>query len=350
VIAIIGGQWPHTSHMVPGGICTLPSIIDMTLVANHINNTTQWYEKEILGCSLSSFTENIQTTDALFRYCEENPETHLAHFVRLCRDTGLFECGQTYDNFISYGIVDDPEQPTQSLIRSGVLLGGEDHQALDTDKIGEDLSHSWYRHTDVVQNPFEGKTEPDQEQKNGYTWGKAPRYDNNIPMQTGPIAQALVNQDPLITDLFKQQGDSVFVREIARLLRPCHHLTHLKEQVDQALKNFGEATFIQPEEIESGRGIGLTEAARGALGHWIEIEHGEISNYQIVTPTAWNASPLDQNEQHGPWENALINLEIKDMENPMEMGHVIRSFDPCLVCTVHALGDTGEKTKWTLGI
>ncbi|MBL4711654.1 MAG: nickel-dependent hydrogenase large subunit [Gammaproteobacteria bacterium] len=267
VIAIIGGQWPHTSHMVPGGICTLPSLIDMTLVAKHIENTLSWYEKAVLGCSIETFNETITTADALFALVEKLPDTHLAHFVRLCRDTGLFDIGQSYSNFISYGIVDDPEQPNNSLIRSGVILNGTDFHELDVDKIGEDLSHSWYRHTDVVQPPFNGTTIPDRSSKNGYTWSKAPRY-GDVPMQTGPIAQALVDGEPLIKDLFKQQGDSTFVRELARLVRPARHLGHLRAQVEQALNNFGQPTFIAPPELTSGRGIGLTEAARGGLGHW----------------------------------------------------------------------------------
>ncbi len=346
VIALIGGQWPHTSHMVPGGICTTPSLMDMTLVAKHIDNTISWYEKQVLGCSLTHFSQHIQSAKTLFQHTHKHSRTHLAHFIKLCEHTGLFHIGHSYPDFISYGIVDDPEQPQQTLIRSGVIHNGNQYHPLDTKQITEDLSHSWYRHKHVEQHPFNATTQPDASQKNGYTWSKAPRYAHK-PMQTGPIAQALVDAEPLITDLYKQQGDSVFVRELARLLRPARHLLHCREQIRQALKNMDQPSYIQPDEIISGRGTGITEAARGALGHWVEISDGEISQYQIITPTAWNASPLDQNQQHGPWEKALLNLNIKDKDNPMEMGHVIRSFDPCLVCTVHALGDTGKTQKWS---
>ena len=67
------------------------------------------------------------------------------------------------------------------------------------------------------------------------------------------------------------------------------------------------------------------------------IEDGLISRYQIITPSAWNGSPRDGAGTRGPWEQALIGVEVPDAENPAMVGHVIRSFDPCLVCTVHTL-------------
>jgi hydrogenase large subunit len=82
------------------------------------------------------------------------------------------------------------------------------------------------------------------------------------------------------------------------------------------------------------------EAPRGALGHWVKIKDAKIEKYQIITPTAWNASPRDANGLRGPLEEAIVGTEIKDLDNPIEVDHIIRSFDPCLVCTVHAIDIT----------
>jgi hydrogenase large subunit len=79
------------------------------------------------------------------------------------------------------------------------------------------------------------------------------------------------------------------------------------------------------------------EAPRGALGHWVKIEGAKIQKYQIITPTAWNASPRDASGTRGPCEEAIVGTEIKDLDNPIEIDHIIRSFDPCLVCTVHTI-------------
>jgi Ni,Fe-hydrogenase I large subunit len=86
---------------------------------------------------------------------------------------------------------------------------------------------------------------------------------------------------------------------------------------------------------ESGRGYGLTEAARGALGHWIDISGAKIRNYQCVVPTTWNCSPRDDRGVPGAMEQSLVGLAVADAENPIEAARVIRSFDPCLACAVH---------------
>jgi hydrogenase large subunit len=98
------------------------------------------------------------------------------------------------------------------------------------------------------------------------------------------------------------------------------------------------------DEID-GEGYGLMMAARGALGHWVKIKDGVIEKYQIVTPTAWNASPRDSDGQPGHWEQSLVGIEVQDTDDPVEIGHIIRSHDPCLVCTVHML-DTGKRVSF----
>jgi hydrogenase large subunit len=85
----------------------------------------------------------------------------------------------------------------------------------------------------------------------------------------------------------------------------------------------------------SASGLGLTEAPRGALGHWIDIANSKISRYQVVTPTAWNASPRDDLDQPGPIEQALIGTTIADPSKPIEVLRIVHSFDPCLACSVH---------------
>ncbi len=110
-----------------------------------------------------------------------------------------------------------------------------------------------------------------------------------------------------------------------------------------------DGTFYVPvPEITAGQGYGATEAARGALGHWVRIEDGLIHHYQIITPTAWNGSPRDDHGVRSPWEEALLDTPVRDPANPVEIGHVVRSFDPCLVCAVHAIRGPGRVTRTTL--
>ena len=82
--------------------------------------------------------------------------------------------------------------------------------------------------------------------------------------------------------------------------------------------------------------MGLTEAARGALGHWLEVRDGRLANYQIVAPTSWNFSPRDSDGVAGPLEQSLVGTEVGDAgARAVSIQHVVRSFDPCMVCTAH---------------
>lgn len=92
----------------------------------------------------------------------------------------------------------------------------------------------------------------------------------------------------------------------------------------------------------SGFGVGLSEAPRGALGHWVRITDGKIEHYQIITPTCWNASPRDDQGEPGPMEQALIGTPIKDEDRPIEALRVIHAFDPCLSCAVHMIRPDGK--------
>ena len=92
--------------------------------------------------------------------------------------------------------------------------------------------------------------------------------------------------------------------------------------------------------------MGLTEAPRGALGHWIRIENKKIANYQAVVPTTWNCSPRDEDFQRGPVEEALIGAPVPDADNPINVARIVRSFDPCLACAVHLTKPNGEMKKF----
>jgi len=105
----------------------------------------------------------------------------------------------------------------------------------------------------------------------------------------------------------------------------------------------GEPTFAEYTIPEEGRGMGLTDAARGALGHWIEIKDKKIANYQCVVPTTWNISPRDDKGNPGPVEQALIGTKVRDESNPFEIVRIIRSFDPCLACSIHLITPKGRE-------
>ena len=140
---------------------------------------------------------------------------------------------------------------------------------------------------------------------------------------------------PLFTDLLERTGANALTRELARLPRPAELLPVMATWLNEISP---ERPCYHPVAGHfHGDACGLTHGARGALGHWVKIVDNTIRHYQIITPTTWNASPRDTLGVRGPWEQALVGTPLPDPENPIAVGHVIRSFDACLVCTVHTL-------------
>jgi hydrogenase large subunit len=104
----------------------------------------------------------------------------------------------------------------------------------------------------------------------------------------------------------------------------------------------GEPVCAEYELPDEAEGMGLTEAARGALGHWVSVKDKRIASYQCVVPTTWNASPRDDRGQPGPIEQALQGTKVRDEENPFELVRIVRSFDPCIACAVHLVTPKGR--------
>ncbi len=356
ILILLGGKWPHSSFMVPGGLATLvhTDILAEALVI--VRSFKAWYEKRVLGCSLEQW-KSITKLDELLSFYEENhtgpAQSDVGFYIRMAREAGLHMIGKGYGYFISFGgltIPDDSEVrifsgSDQTLLRSGIFREGVIEQ-FDQKEITEDITSSWFHDETPVRHPLEGRTIPYASGFDGgkYSWAKAPRYQNK-PMETGPLAQMLINEVPLFRDIVEKEGASAFVRELARLTRPVWFIRAVEQLLEEALRTPGKA-YQGIDGFHDGEGFGLLDATRGALGHWVRIRNGTIESYQIITPTAWNASPRDRMGQRGPWEEALIGTPVRDEKNPVEVGHVIRSFDACLVCTVHAF-QSRQKTKYS---
>jgi len=94
----------------------------------------------------------------------------------------------------------------------------------------------------------------------------------------------------------------------------------------------------------SGSGIGLNEAPRGALGHWVSYSSQKITNYQMVVPSTWNFGPRDSSDVPGPVEQALVGVPVADEARPVELLRVIHSFNPCIACAVHVYDPATKKS------
>jgi uptake hydrogenase large subunit len=342
IVALLGGQWPHSSFMVPGGVVSVPGASDILQCRHILSNYRKWYEKKVLGCSIDRWSD-VTSAAALDKWLDESEDhrdSELGFYIRFAREAGLEKSGAGHGNFLSYGSLDMPrdtavESGGDKLVPSGFAKGTKVGK-FDQANIAEHVAHSWFRDYGGGRHPMDGETVPyaTGNERGKYSWAKAPRYDG-MPAETGPLAEMVVAGDPLFTELVGA-GPSVYARELARLVRPATLMPAMDVWLSEIAQN-GDKSYEPPGEIVDGEGYGLVEATRGALGHWVKIRNSRIEHYQVVTPTAWHASPRDSDGVRGPFEECLVGTKVADPENPVELGHVIRSHDACLVCTVHAI-------------
>lgn len=326
--AIWSGKMPHIASMVPGGVSVTPRLDNIT--------TSLWRLKE-----LTDFIDNVYLPDVIT-------------IGEIYRD--YFQIGAGNNNLLSFGLFDLDAEPDvmkrKRFFPMGRIRGGK-LETVDPKKITEDVKSSWYDSPSHV-HPAKEITLPNPTKKGAYSWLKAPRYDGEA-YEVGPlarIAMAYQRKEPNVVQLvdntmrrFQLGADalnSVMGRHLARAIECKLVAEQLGAMIMQV--KLDEPVCAEHKIPDSAHGMGLWCAARGALGHWIDIKEGKIAGYQAVVPTTWNASPKDDKGQHGPIESAMIGATVEDTENPFALARIVRSFDPCIACAVHIL-EPGKSAK-----
>jgi hydrogenase large subunit len=305
--AIFGAKMPHVTVFLPGGVTTQVTAERMAT-----------YEQQLR--ELISFIDDIYVPDVLA-------------VAGAYED--WFTVGAGCRNLLSYGAypLTDRKDPAGSnqFFDRGVYANGK-FMPMDANQIKEYVSHSWYQ-KGPGKHPAEGETVPETDKRGAYSWIKAPRYEGQ-PLEVGPLARMWVGRNTSVTGL-GDKAFSVMGRHFARAIETTVTAHAMLDWLQELVP--GEPTFAAYDVPRQAKGVGLTEAPRGALGHWIEIEDHVIKNYQAVVPSTWNISPRDDNGIRGPLEEALIGTEVVDSDNPIELVRIVRSFDPCIACAVHVI-------------
>lgn len=341
--SIFGGKQPHFMSYVPGGVTLL-------LTPDKVASA------QTMMVDLKNFVEDLMIPDS-------------ERIARNLKKLGLYDLvkkvGMGTGNFLSYGVFPTPETYED---RTRWLL--KPIPGFDETEIREYVGSSWYDEAWTDKHPSERETKDYYEKPNAYSWITAPRYRGEV-YEVGPLAR-MVNSN--LYDLIERKG-SALDRTIARA-RETGVVAEAMEKWISELQP-GERVFKRwkyyPNVPKSGEGTGLWEAPRGSLGHWLKVEDKKVKGYQVVTPTNWNASPRDDHGRTGPMETALtgtlvprVNTHgfLRDLGHPLaekveklglsDLNYwdgynttlplvVIRSFDPCLACSVHLL--TADKRK-----
>jgi len=330
--AILAGKVPHACAVTPGGMTEIPTV------------------------------DKIATLLARAKELQEFvADTYVPDVIKVAETYGdYFEIGKGCGNYLSYGVYDldgtDPDYTKRArLFAQGSTTTDLQHQPLDLEQINEYIKHSWYEGDGTARHPFDGETNPMPGKEGGYSWIKAPRYKDEVH-EVGPLARIAVGYaagdratremvDSTLAHFKAAPGllFSVLGRHAARALCALHISNNLQEWIMGL--NPDEPAYIEYAMPEEGTGVGIVEAARGALGHWVVIKDRKIGKYQCVVPTTWNASPMDGNGSHGPIEQSLIGTKVRDEQNPFEIVRIVRSFDPCIACAVHLLNHKGRELR-----
>ncbi|MFC2974768.1 nickel-dependent hydrogenase large subunit [Azotobacter bryophylli] len=378
VHTIFGGKNPHPNYMVGGVACAI-NLDDVGASGAPVNMVSLNFVLERIR-EAQEFTRNVYLPDVLA-------------IAGIYKDW-LYGGGLAAQNLLSYGTFTQiPGDKSSDLLPAGAIVDGNWNEVLpvnvrDPEEIQEFVSHSWYTYADETKglHPWDGVTQPKFElgpntkgtrtdikaldEAHKYSWIKAPRWRGRA-MEVGPLARYIIayasgreyvkeqvdrslaafNQNTGLNLGLKQFLPSTIGRTLARALE-CELATDAMLDDWNALvaniKNGDRATAnvdkwdpsTWPKEA---KGVGINEAPRGALGHWIRIKDGKIENYQAIVPTTWNGSPRDHLGNIGAYEASLLGTPMARPDEPVEILRTLHSFDPCLACSTHVMSPDGQE-------
>ncbi|TRW89758.1 nickel-dependent hydrogenase large subunit [Candidatus Methylobacter oryzae] len=369
---VFGGKDPHPNWLVGGVPCAIN--IDGVGANGAINMERLNLVSSIIDRTID-FIDQVYIPDLLA----------IAGFYK----GWMYGGGISGQSLLSYGDIPDKANDYSAanlLMPRGAIINGDlskvhEVDLTDPEQIKEFIPHSWYKYPDdsLGLHPWDGVTEPNYklgpntkgdrthikelDEAAKYSWIKAPRWRGHA-MEVGPLARYVIGYaqgnkeiteqinfvlktlDVPVTALFSTLG-----RTAARGLEAQWAAGKMRYFMDKMVANIksgdlatANVALWDPETWPSSvKGVGFTEAPRGALGHWLKIENTKIANYQCVVPTTWNGSPRDEQGNIGAFEAALMNTKVERPDEPVEILRTLHSFDPCLACSTHIISPDGTE-------
>jgi hydrogenase large subunit len=388
-LVMVAGKYPHLATVIPGGITVSTTIGRAQEMLFKFLELIPWVKKMVF------------MAEDVFRFLEEMGYEKVGERSANLISYGAADDPELYDakyeNMDEWGVARE--------VTPGVVIDGE----LVTNRlteihlgVQEFVTHSFYEEWDgkevekdplgnevSARHPWNKDTRPKPAKidwNSKYSWVTAPRwvYKGKVHVvEAGPIARmwttaasrkvegstgsslkfALPKTNlPRLTQALNDELELEWkipdrVNVIERLRARIYYLAYMTAvayseilKVLDYLKKGKLEVFREFERPKWSLGVGLTEAGRGALGHWIIVKDGKIHRYQVITPSNFNASPKDGEGRRGPYEEALLDTPIleegdADSWEGVDVVRTIRSMDPCLACgvTVYKGGRKVEK-------
>jgi hydrogenase large subunit len=378
---ILCAKHPHQNNFVPGGIARTITLSDIEAVY------------VLFGKEVAFTKEMVPIVDDVLNFFAESECCKVGDLPMDLISWGMYDDPFSYDakyaNMSKWG--------EKRMLPPGIIINGK---LVTSDlvemQVGvqETVTHSYYEDTPKAEiakdqlgnpltkdHPWNESTKPvagpEKQWTGKYTWAKTPRWldwKNRVDGKThvltaNPIARMYVAAISKKTT--ESTGNSVkftlpagtvagyrvpgevtvewkvpaFNNSLERIRARAYFHAYscylayktLAVALDQ-LKKGNTKVWNEYKRPKQGIGVGVTEAMRGGVAHWVVMRDGKIHRYQIITPTAWNVSPRDAEGRPGPYEASIINSPVtepvKEKLEGIDVVRSIRSFDPCLGCTV----------------
>ncbi len=374
---LIGAKYPHPETVVPGGMSTTVSLSTFNQIYVRLQQFFD-YSKKVVPF-WDDLVEFFYSVDPRYKQVGARPANMI--------DPGIWDDPEAYDatyancdawgerRWATPGVIVDGEVVTTKL--TAMNIGIEEFvehsyyepwngHRFKTDPAGNPISpnHMWNRDT---------KPKPaGQSWKEKYSWAASPRWDRRVMeaecttrmwltaaakklptsafieptgtslklrLPAGAMPETMLEwKIPPVWNAFERNRGRAYCIPYTALVAMDNWLRGL-----DYLKR-GESRVSAPFEIPKRGtqvGVGFWGAGRGYLTHHIELQNGTVSNYQILTPSTWNASPKDPWGNGGAYEEAVLNTPLlenfsqRDDYKGIDILRVIRSFDPCMPCTTH---------------
>ncbi len=379
VHTIFGGKNPHPNYLVGGVPCAINMDGDLAAGAPLNMERLEFVRARIQ--EMVDFCHNVYVPDVIA----------IASFYK----DWLYGGGLGAHSVMDYGdYAKVAYDKSTDQMPGGVILNGNWNEVHEVDprdpqQVQEFVTHSWYSYPGQENkglHPWDGVTEPKFElgpntkgtktrieqidESAKYSWIKAPRWRGHA-VEVGPLsrytlayAKGYAHQreqvDRSVAAFNQLAGTSLDARSVlqttigrtlARALEAEYCADMMVDDWNELIANIkaGDTATANTDKWDpstwpsEAKGVATVSAPRGALGHWVRIKNGRIENYQAVVPTTWNGSPRDPAGNLGAFEASLMNTRMERPDEPVEILRTLHSFDPCLACSTHVMGDGGQE-------